>query len=880
MTVRQKRITISSAVLLASGAILSLGSIGVAHADTVMKGTGVSLPDPMAGCVVGPGSANGSADILDTMNPSVVRLQPRECARLWNATPSLSWALPSNLSSTTKTFTLFLYGPGNKTVLNLSGIVHPWINLTTQLLTANQVTNGKLAPGAYYWQIEYTASDGNHKFTRNRWFEVRQEALNVTFPNGAEVLRRVKLAGDQSKSGARRMLPPGATFQAIANAAKNGEYKAAYTGLMNAANKAIAINPSTGQVPPPPKPDYVPPSPSLMHVTQDERLLIEELSLAAFFNESQYVGKVNPYQTQAITHLLSLAQWNVNGVTSQANDDQSNREILLALAEGLDFFRDRLNTTQIASLVNPLHARICQIFDGNNCTTITGFDGWPNYSHMLTAIKYVTQALLHVGGMQYYGTSGPMLTSVWEYYLTALQGFTNDDGSFGNGVAYGWYNMEALAPSIAAARVIAGVDLGQQPAVINIGRYLMNMTPAYLNQMSPIGDETETNTQYANGTPQSFRLYSALTGVSQYEWYWRVRGPSLTNQISPGIWNYMSLGMNNGGPIALQPPGMLAGSSFLFQNTGVVAMHAPNTTGFMLGNAVSDSYRSSVYFHSSRYGSYNHSHAAQNSFELVTRGANVLISGGYYPRYGTPYHLNVTRATRYKNALTVDGGIGQAEVAPSATSAPTVPGAPVDTMETSGKLVNFYGGNGNWAVATGDASNAYRYLAPDGSWKPLLKKAIRTVAYNRNRRVLVVYDYAESDIPRTWELNFHSLGGFDSANVNMIRAIGANDASGKPVTACIDFQNMIGNFTVTNQFDPKYPINSSNPYPAQYHLRYASKYKSTKFETVTIIREDCTSISRPVVFDTSTGSSTRMKLTLGTDAPIYFDQALIQVPAN
>ncbi|MFY8018691.1 MAG: heparinase II/III domain-containing protein, partial [Inhella sp.] len=57
----------------------------------------------------------------------------------------------------------------------------------------------------------------------------------------------------------------------------------------------------------------------------------------------------------------------------------------------------------------------------------------------------------------------------------------------------------------------------------------------------------------------------------------------------------------------------------------------------------------------------NHGHADQNSYVFRVKGQDLLISGGYYPWYQSPHHAAVTRATRFKNALTFDGGIGQAE---------------------------------------------------------------------------------------------------------------------------------------------------------------------------------------------------------------------------
>ena len=56
-------------------------------------------------------------------------------------------------------------------------------------------------------------------------------------------------------------------------------------------------------------------------------------------------------------------------------------------------------------------------------------------------------------------------------------------------------------------------------------------------------------------------------------------------------------------------------------------------------------------FKSSRFGSFNHSHADQNSFILSAFGRPLLIDSGYYPWYGSPHDVGWTRQTIAHNAL-------------------------------------------------------------------------------------------------------------------------------------------------------------------------------------------------------------------------------------
>jgi hypothetical protein len=288
-------------------------------------------------------------------------------------------------------------------------------------------------------------------------------------------------------------------------------------------------------------------------------------------------------------------------------------------------------------------------------------------------------------------------------------------------------------------------------------------------------------------------------------------------------------------------------SSYAFEDAGLVAMHSN----------IADPLRSSVFFRSSRLGSFNHSHADNNAFTFVSKGQPLLISGGYTPYYGSPHHVAVARATRFKNALTFDGGIGQAE--PSAH--PTAPGKPVDSMDTRGELINF-SDNTLWAVTTGDATLAYRgQNAGGGSWSPLLTNAVRTVAYQRAEKVVVIYDWASSNSSRKWELNFQAPTA--PKLTGQTTRIDNNGAS-----ACIDVYGMPGSVKLTNGF----PVAPEKSYPDQYQARYTATTASTVLVAVTVIREGCRIVPIRVDF-----SGTAATVSVNGGAAIVADRRTVTV---
>jgi hypothetical protein len=145
---------------------------------------------------------------------------------------------------------------------------------------------------------------------------------------------------------------------------------------------------------------------------------------------------------------------------------------------------------------------------------------------------------------------------------------------------------------------------------------------------------------------------------------------------------------------------------------------------------LADPGRTSVYFKSSPYGSYNHSHADQNSFVIHYRGRRLAIASGYYDDYGTKHWHEWYKQTRSTNAITFDGGQGQGE----------------SDKAYTGEIVKFEAGDG-FDYTIGRAELAY-----DGK----LTRAERAIVYLRPD-VVVVRDSLAANAPHTWEWNIHAI---------------------------------------------------------------------------------------------------------------------------
>ena len=143
-----------------------------------------------------------------------------------------------------------------------------------------------------------------------------------------------------------------------------------------------------------------------------------------------------------------------------------------------------------------------------------------------------------------------------------------------------------------------------------------------------------------------------------------------------------------------------------FQDIGWVVM----TSDLM------DTDRVHAYFKSSYYGSFNHSHADQNSFVIQAFGEKLAIKSGYYDSYHSVHDKTITRATFAHNSITIDGGNGQ----PSQT----------DDFTAKGDITQFVT-QMSFDSATGDATPAY---------KSALDKYVRHFIYIRPGVFVVVDD--------------------------------------------------------------------------------------------------------------------------------------------
>lgn len=753
------------------------------------------------------------------------RAVPQQCAVVSSVNPVFFWTKPPGLP-VTHPMTLTLKGA----ILNPDTGHYEAYSFSRETTTPRMLFPEKLRNGEYRWQVSYV-ENGVMKTSAERRFKV---ISTNEIPQAADVVARVM-------SHARpRSLPVGSTHAGIYQTIQAGELKPNFASTEWLTNRYATHykDPNTGGL------DYsIPPAPlpktiadfdndgarwnaykgSLRTLAVSERQGIELLGSMYFFT-----GKTD-YLVDCKNRLISLAKWDASeeGPTSEKNQDQANREIFLTLAIGLDIFQSasipaayRLTDGERDAIVAMLKYRLKQSQDKLQDTGIH-----PYYSHVLTAAHYATEALMYAAGTPGFDEADELLASAWSDLITTSGAWGGmNDGGYGNSTSYGWYSLNVAARTVAMIKLISGYDMTAFAPMGEIGMNAIAQTPpGKVALMGAFGDGVETRELFNDHARFDFRLLAYATNKPEYAWYWRSYAPfaNSTGVLHP----YHFLLTANGMP-AVPDASLKIKNSFLFEDAGYVAFHSDTKR----------SDRSSLFFRSSQLGSENHSHADNNAFVFVSKGKEVLISGGFYDYYNSPHHDSWTRQTRSKNALTFDGGIGQSEWTDRPDDINGVKrqaGHIYQSTDANGKLVNFQDKDG-WMIATGDATNAYRsYTGSNNTWTPLLQAAYRTVVYSKADGVAIIYDYAKSATPRQWELNFQTLVD-PNAGRGRLRIEREN------VATCVqmhgpasEFGPTVKNFAIAGVKQP-----AAIPFD-EYSTRWHTLYKTPEFAAVTIINEGC-----------------------------------------
>jgi hypothetical protein len=437
-------------------------------------------------------------------------------------------------------------------------------------------------------------------------------------------------------------------------------------------------------------------------------LASEECKRALMAALAWLVSLREEHYAEALRRVLNLASWDPRGTTSYANADEASRAIATTLALAYDWLYARLDAGQTELLRGAMLTRATDMYNdviGNRSRVAVH----PYDSHGNVTLTHLAVICVLLAGDLPEAQIGFRDALPLAIHWTSPWG--GDDGGFGNGTAYAhWTIGDSLIPWY-ILRWVVGVDLAQKAWVRNFGRFITQFLPPG-TPSGAFGDAAEQ--QLGENWARFGKAHALFAPGALGRWY----AAHLAGEDPVQLELLLA-------PPALSGPAPFPSatpSAALFASIGWVAMHS----------SLEDPARVSIYFKSSPYGSYNHSHADQNSFVINAGGQRLAIDSGYYDAYGSPHWNAWYKQTIAHNAITYDGGRGQGIFEHGGGLA-------------SGAVTGFEHHDGH-DIVTGDATQAY-----GGA----LTLARRSLVYLRPN-LLLVYDRLASDSARQWEWNIHA----------------------------------------------------------------------------------------------------------------------------
>jgi hypothetical protein len=645
--------------------------------------------------------------------------------------PGFTWT--GHEGADTYGFVLYQDSTGEKIYLSREG-------LTSTVAPLKE----KLEPGIYSWLVVYTDSLGQHTGrSKLRKFTVAQGLPVLEMPDITDLERQVR--------GVRPRLfltPP--VLAHIKEQIGAGEM-AFWEFCRHLADSALV------------EPLYPEPAPykdGKFEVSEWRRIYTPGKVGSAHMVRLALVWKITgeqKYLEGAKKWLVHMAGWDPNGITSHnlplpdgsIGNDEAGMPMLERMAIAYDWIGTELSGEEKILVLTSLKERGNQLLD---YYTANDFISAPWSNHAVRALAFTGLAgLATLGELP---EAEKWLDYVIRCYLTSFPTWGGDDGGWSQGLSYWTAYVLWQTNFIDALELCSDVSLYKKPFFRNNGYFAVYFHPPYATR-GGFGDHGEAAPNLAEKLLVQRYARAFADPVLQWQAENIQYDESHLNrlQVLPGNMDWKEWFMEDVIAILSAPPSDLAPKSpagmpqaKLLRDIGWTAMHAD------LGNAENDVW---VLFKSSPYGSFSHSHADQNSFQVNAYGRALIIDSGYYPWYGSPHHNLWTRTTRAHNSILINGR-----------------GQPYGTTAASGTIEKFEPSEA-LTIVTAECARAYNlpmdestvkqweeYLdEPVPDMKPDARVVRRTVVFSHDPENpwIAVNDYLKTAGPARFDYLLHAL---------------------------------------------------------------------------------------------------------------------------
>ena len=553
--------------------------------------------------------------------------------------------------------------------------------------------------GNYNWRVR---PRGSNDWSVPRSFSLTSRSTVFEVPDNVTLRARI------SAKARPRSLPPSVTPYATWSAAKKAELDPYVSRMTNEVKLQINALPALSDSRWPIV--ITTPLTAAMATQQtDIRQRINEASRQLEAASVMWRMKRDPvFLTEALRKGDQLAALNAKGPTSYANQDQATRQIAVSLIKAVDILAGDLDGARKAKWLETVRVRTEEIY--RNLAGDNGrLDQYPFDSHGNTSLVFlVLISTLSLGDIP---EAQKWFDFSFRAYANAPSPWSGPEGGFANGSAYAEYAAGYLVQLWDPLTQATGVNFYAKPWALGFLDFVTQFTPPG-SKVHAFGDASETRPD-----PRVFHAFGS-------------------RMVSPrAAWYVASLGGTEDTLSLLQAPYPMPVADTRLQTPPSNTAYYPSIGWVSMHSDIGSSARSSLYFKSSPYGSFNHSHGDQNGLLLSVAGQPLLVKAGWYDWYGSPNWSDWYHQTRSQNAITFDGGKGQ-----------LVSGYR-EQLQRNGKIIG-YAAQPSYDFAEGDATAAY-----GGQ----LTMARRQVWHLRNAgNAILVRDRLAATVPHTYEFNLHA----------------------------------------------------------------------------------------------------------------------------
>jgi hypothetical protein len=671
-----------------------------------------------------------------------------------------------------------------------------------------------MTPGQYRWQVVYRNAEGKeYGVSKSRRFDIPPGLPELPMPDVKQL--RNKLANIRP-----RLFLGGNRLANIREEVRKGAVSQ-WDFFLTAANDALKEGPY-----PEPK-GY----PNGEFIVEDWRRIyrpgkVGSAHLARLALAYKITGE-GKYLEGARRWMMNLAAWDPTGIVShdaaQLDGSEGNDEASMPVLERMAFAWDWIG----GELTPKERARVLAVMPERGNQVLRLLRKQDFLSHPFSNHEGRVLAFLGLAGLSFLGDlpeAEEWLDYVLRCYLTSFPAWGGDEGGWAQGIGYWAAYVNWLSSFAEALRGATEVDLLRRPFYRHNGFFPLYFHPPYA-PMGAFGDAGDS--QPSLHEKLLIDYFAEVFQDPTLKWHASSIRPEVskvTYAREERPWNEWFLedlvSLWRAGTARVKPQAPRGEpDSRHSTDIGWVSMHTA------LGDAEKDVW---VLFKSSRFGSFSHSHADQNSFQLHAWGEALAIDSGYYPSYGSPHHVLWSRQTRAHNGILVDGR-----------------GQPPFDWNASG-TIELYERHGPVTLVRGQAATAYnRPQDPDTIelWKKHLAEPLppmeprvdsfgRTLAFlaSGDQPLLVVYDQIKTAGPASFDWLLHSLREMkvDPASGSILITNGKAHLAVKLFsTAPLDF-SQFGGFPVK-------PEERAAGAPDQWHLTARTKTKTAEAKFLAVL---------------------------------------------